>query len=117
MGDGAHNFNPIRTAILIGQNMNPASREPVVLALDSAGSGCSVVIAAGETVLAAERCETVHGQAEMLLPMADVVTRSARLYASAADIVATAIGPGSFTGIRVALAAMRPTALPPCAHS
>ena len=88
-----------------------------MLALDSAGSGCSVVIAAGETVLAAERCETVHGQAEMLLPMVDVVMRRARLSASAVDIVGTTIGPGSFTGIRVGLAAMRGIALATCAQS
>jgi tRNA threonylcarbamoyladenosine biosynthesis protein TsaB len=88
-----------------------------VLALDSAGLGCSVVVAAGETVLAAERCTTPDGQAERLLPMVDAVIRKSRLSASALDIVGTTIGPGSFTGIRTGLAAVRGIALATGARS
>jgi tRNA threonylcarbamoyladenosine biosynthesis protein TsaB len=91
--------------------MTAASREPIVLALDSAGSGCSVLVAAGATVLAAERCTSARGQAERLLPMVDAVVRKSGLSKSALDIVATTIGPGSFTGIRVGLAAARGIAL------
>jgi tRNA threonylcarbamoyladenosine biosynthesis protein TsaB len=87
--------------------MTAASGEPIVLALDSAGSGCSVVVAAGETVLAAEQCTTAHAQAERLLLMADAVMRKLGLSPLALDIVGTTIGPGSFTGIRVGLAAVR----------
>ena len=78
--------------------------QPIVLALDSAGSGCSVVVGAGETVLAAERCATARGQAEMLLPLVDVVMRRSGLSRLALDIVGATVGPGSFTGIRVGLA-------------
>jgi hypothetical protein len=35
---------------------------------DPAGSGCSVVVASGETVLGAESDLAMHGQAEKLLP-------------------------------------------------
>lgn len=104
-GDEAHASD--RRAILNDQSMKAASGEPIVLALDSAGSGCSVVVAAGETVLAAERCTTERGQAERLLPMVDAVIRKSGLSALALDIVGTTIGPGSFTGIRVGLAAGR----------
>jgi tRNA threonylcarbamoyladenosine biosynthesis protein TsaB len=83
----------------------------MVLALDSAGAGCSAVVAAGEKVLAAERCTTERGQAEKLLPMVDAAIRKSGLCRSALDIVATTIGPGSFTGIRVGLAAARGIAL------
>jgi tRNA threonylcarbamoyladenosine biosynthesis protein TsaB len=109
--------NPDRTAILNGQSMTAASGEPIVLALDSAGSGCSVLIAAGETVLAAERCMTARGQAERLLPMVDAVMRRSRLSTSALHIVGATIGPGSFTGIRVGLAAVRGIALATGARS
>lgn len=88
-----------------------------MLALDSAGSGCSVVVAAGETVLAAEWCPTPRGQAESLLPMIDAAMRKSRLSASALDIVAATIGPGSFTGIRIGLAAVRGIALATGARS
>ena len=96
-----------RTVIFNDQSMTAASEESIVLALDSAGSGCSVVVAAGETVLAAEQCTTAHGQAEKLLLMADAVMRKSGVSTLALDIVGTTIGPGSFTGIRVGLAAMR----------
>src|SRR5215472_4887662 len=91
--------------------MRAASDEPIVLALDSAGSGCSVLVAAGATVLAVERCTTMRGHAERLLPMVDAVVRKSGLSPPALDIVATTIGPGSFTGIRVGLAAVRGIAL------
>jgi tRNA threonylcarbamoyladenosine biosynthesis protein TsaB len=82
-------------------------RDPVVLAFDSAGSGCSVVVASGETVLGAESDTAMHGQAEKLLPMVDSVMRRAGLPASALDIIGVTVGPGSFTGIRIGLAAAR----------
>lgn len=82
-------------------------RDPVVLALDSAGSGCSVVVASGKTVLGAESDSAMHGQAEKLLPMVDSVMRRAGLPASALDIIGVTVGPGSFTGIRIGLAAAR----------
>jgi tRNA threonylcarbamoyladenosine biosynthesis protein TsaB len=82
-----------------------------VLALDSAGSSCSAVVAAGEVIISAKRVATEHGQTERLLPMVDAVMRDARLAASALDIIGTTIGPGSFTGIRVGLAAAHGIAL------
>jgi tRNA threonylcarbamoyladenosine biosynthesis protein TsaB len=82
-------------------------RDPVVLALDSAGLGCSVVVASGETVLGAEFDTAMHGQAEKLLPVVDSVMHTAGLPASALDIIAVTVGPGSFTGIRIGLAAAR----------
>jgi tRNA threonylcarbamoyladenosine biosynthesis protein TsaB len=53
----------------------------------------------------------MHGQAEALLPMVDDAMRHAGLSASAIDLVAVTTGPGSFTGIRVGLAAARGIAL------
>lgn len=110
----AHNPDPT----LIPQDVSNRAglAEPIVLALDAAGSGCSVVVAAGETVLAVERSTSAHGQAERLLPMVDAVIRESGLSASALDIVGTTIGPGSFTGIRVGLAAARGIALATDAH-
>jgi tRNA threonylcarbamoyladenosine biosynthesis protein TsaB len=52
-----------------------------------------------------------HGQSEALLPMVDDAMRAAALSVAALDLVAVAVGPGSFTGIRAGLAAARGVAL------
>jgi tRNA threonylcarbamoyladenosine biosynthesis protein TsaB len=58
-----------------------------------------------------------RGQAEMLLPLVDVVMRRSGLSRLALDIVGATVGPGSFTGIRVGLAAARGIALATGARS
>ena len=80
---------------------------PLILAFDSAGSACSVAVAIGGTVICAERFATMHGQTEALLPVIDAVMQRARVRARELDLIATTIGPGGFTGIRVGIAAAR----------
>jgi tRNA threonylcarbamoyladenosine biosynthesis protein TsaB len=46
-----------------------------------------------------------RGQAEVLLPMVDAAIRDTALRVAELDLVAVTVGPGSFTGIRVGLAA------------
>jgi len=77
----------------------------VVLALDAGGMMCSAAVAIDDMLASAERCESLRGQAEILLPMADRVLSEAGLSPAALDLLAVTVGPGSFTGIRVALAA------------
>jgi tRNA threonylcarbamoyladenosine biosynthesis protein TsaB len=81
------------------------------LALDAAGSACSVAVGLGEKVVAEKRIDTTHGQAESLLPLVDTVMRDAGREPAAIDLVVVTVGPGSFTGIRVGLAAARGIAL------
>ena len=52
-----------------------------------------------------------YGQAEALLPMVESAMSAARLAASALDLITVTTGPGSFTGIRVGLAAAKGIAL------
>src|SRR5487761_719063 len=87
------------------------SQDPFVLAIDAAGAACSAAVAAGERLLAAERVESAHGQAEQLMPLIDRTMRRAGLAVAALDLIAATVGPGSFTGLRAGLAAARGIAL------
>ena len=83
----------------------------LALAVETAGSACSVAIAQGDRVIAAERREMRHGHGEALMPMVDAVAVRAGIAPASLDFVAVSLGPGGFTGIRVGLAAARGLAL------
>jgi tRNA threonylcarbamoyladenosine biosynthesis protein TsaB len=85
---------------------------PYILALDVAGSACSVAVAKADRLLSVRSRVMATGQAEALLPMVDATMREAGVPISALDLVAATVGPGSFTGIRVGLAAARGIAFP-----
>ena len=91
--------------------MTDAGSPRVALALDSAGLACSVAVSLGEELVAEERIDMIHGQAEALLPLVDKAMREAGQVAASLDLVVATIGPGSFTGIRAGLAAARGIAL------
>jgi tRNA threonylcarbamoyladenosine biosynthesis protein TsaB len=84
---------------------------PLLLAIETAGSGCSAAILRGADKLAAETRALRHGHAEALLPMVDRVARAAFVEPGELAIVAAATGPGGFTGIRAGLAAAQGIAL------
>lgn len=83
----------------------------ILLAIETAGSACSVAVGRGSAVLAAERQAIRYGHGEALLPMIDRVVMAAGLPRSALDGIAVAVGPGGFTGIRVGLGAAQGIAL------
>lgn len=82
-----------------------------LLAIDTALDACSAAVLDGDRVLASA-CEDVgRGHAEILMAVVARVLAEAGLPVAALDRFAVTIGPGSFTGIRVGLAAARGMAL------
>jgi tRNA threonylcarbamoyladenosine biosynthesis protein TsaB len=76
-----------------------------ILAIDAATTRCSVAVALPNCVLATEQMETERGQAMLLVPMIERVMAAAGLRWTDLGAIAATVGPGSFTGLRVALAA------------
>ena len=82
-----------------------------ILALDCATQACSVALLANGQSLAHHYEERVRGHAERLLPMAGDVLAQADTDYAAIDVFAVTIGPGTYTGVRIALATARGLAL------
>jgi tRNA threonylcarbamoyladenosine biosynthesis protein TsaB len=85
---------------------NPGSAVRV-LAFDTALGACSVALVEDARLLASEQWLQSQGQAEALLPMIESVLRSAGLSYRDLDLIAATVGPGTFTGLRIGLAAAR----------
>ena len=85
----------------------------LVLAIDTALEACSAAIFDSESdaIVASESQAMTRGHAEALLPLLDGVMAQARLDFFSIDRIAVTVGPGSFTGLRVGIAAARGIAL------
>ncbi len=82
-----------------------------ILAFDCAGAHCSAAVVVDSVVVAVRRIAADRGHAQILLPLLQDVLAEAGLGFGDIDRFAATTGPGSFTGIRVALAAARGLAL------
>lgn len=83
-----------------------------VLAIDTALEACAAAVLDTESGLLARESEPmVRGHAEALMPMVARVMSAAQLDFGALDRIAVTVGPGSFTGLRVGVAAARGFAL------
>lgn len=82
-----------------------------LLAMDCAGSACSVALFRDGDAVAWQHENMLRGQAERLVPMIDEVLTDASVTPAALDRLAVTVGPGAFTGIRIGLASARAMAL------
>jgi len=84
-----------------------------VLAIDTALAACSAAVLDTEQggIVTSESLPMVRGHAEALLPLLQRVMHKAGVSFPDIDRVAVTTGPGSFTGLRVGIAAARGIAL------
>lgn len=85
-----------------------------ILALDTSMGACSAALLrenGGATTLVTREAQMARGHAEALMPMLEAVMDEAKFDFAELDLIAATLGPGSFTGVRVAIAAARGLAL------
>jgi tRNA threonylcarbamoyladenosine biosynthesis protein TsaB len=87
------------------------SRDPLLLAIESATRVMSVAILEGETLLAEISTFDERVHSERLLPAIDQLLCIADLSLDEIEAFAVSIGPGSFTGLRIGLATVKGLAL------
>lgn len=102
-----------RTSSRFARSPDTATPGPSVriLAMDTATAGCSVAACDGRFVEASLSEQLGTGHAERLVPMlAEAMTRAGWSF-DEVELIATTLGPGSFTGIRAGVAAARALAV------
>lgn len=89
-----------------------------IIALESSAVTASVAVCEDETLLAQSFQNSGLTHSATLMPMAADLLKNAGLTLEEMDVVAVAAGPGSFTGVRIGVAAAKGLAWPgdkPCA--
>jgi len=82
-----------------------------ILAMDTAGAGCSAALWRDGRIVASQFELMRRGHAERLLPMIEAVMGEGALAYADLDCLAVTTGPGGFTGVRIGLATARGLAL------
>lgn len=83
----------------------------ITLAFDSTAKAASVAVCEDYKALALYTVDNGLTQSELLLPMAENILKSLKLTFDDIDLFACAVGPGSFTGVRIGVALVKGLAL------
>jgi len=85
--------------------------DPVILSFDTSAAHCAAAVLSGDRLLAARGEEMGRGQAERLFPMLEDLLAEAGTGWRDLSVIAVGVGPGNFTGIRIAVSSARGLAL------
>lgn len=88
-----------------------------ILAFDASAAVGAVALTEDDKVICAYNTEGKHTHSETLLPLAERALREGGVALSDIDLFACTVGPGSFTGVRIAVSLIKGLALPedkPC---
>jgi len=86
-------------------------KEPLILAIETATRAGSVALARGSSILAAASGDTSASHSTDLIESIDRILQRSRVLLSDIDLFAAAVGPGSFTGLRIGLATTKSFAM------
>lgn len=82
-----------------------------ILAVDSSASPCSAALVQDKKILSSFFSNTALTHSRTLVPMLDAVLRNTDSDLSRVDALAVSVGPGSFTGVRIGVAAVKGLAM------
>ena len=86
-------------------------KTPLLLAFDTSAAHCAAALLSGDQIIASVEEPMNKGQGERLLGLCAEVLASADVTYSDLTAIGVGIGPGNFTGIRIAVSAARGLAL------
>ena len=78
-----------------------------ILAVDTSAVCAAVAVTDGEKVLSESQTNTGLTHSRTLMPMIDSTLKNAEIPLESIDMLACSVGPGSFTGIRIGVAAIK----------
>ena len=79
----------------------------LILAVDTSGKTASVALAEDHTLLGLRMVYTARAHSQILLPMVKTLLADTNRSIGDVDVFAAANGPGSYTGLRIGVAAMQ----------
>ncbi|MRU15221.1 tRNA (adenosine(37)-N6)-threonylcarbamoyltransferase complex dimerization subunit type 1 TsaB [Roseovarius sp. A21] len=85
--------------------------EPLILGFDTSAAHCAAALLSGDRVLVTRHEEMGRGQAERLMPLLEEVLAEGGATWRDLSRIGVGVGPGNFTGIRIAVSAARGLAL------
>jgi tRNA threonylcarbamoyl adenosine modification protein YeaZ len=84
---------------------------PLILGFDTSAAHCAAALLSGDRILAARAEAMDKGQAERLMPLLEEMLETAGVTWRDLAGLGVGVGPGNFTGIRIAVSAARGLAL------
>ncbi|KFE35795.1 tRNA (adenosine(37)-N6)-threonylcarbamoyltransferase complex dimerization subunit type 1 TsaB [Thioclava atlantica] len=86
-------------------------RDRMILGFDTSAAHCAAALLSGDEIVALRAEEMGRGQAERLMPLLEEMLAEQGIGWRDLSVIGVGIGPGNFTGVRIAVAAARGLAL------